>query len=130
NLGRTGLAKRRALQTADEVNVIIGLVGDLRGTLVLAMPERTATSVASAMMGGIPVAAFDELPKSALCELCNMAAGSSVSRFEGLGVSLNISPPTLVSGRQMIAMVSQVETLVVRFSADQGPLELHIALEM
>lgn len=129
NIQRTGLAKREKLKTDNEVNIIIGLVGDLKGNVVLSLPETTARNIASTMMGGMPVPELDMIPKSALCEMTNMVAGSSVSQLEKMGVLLNITPPMLINGKNMITMISQVETLVISFNCDQGKLEMNIATE-
>ncbi|MGS0765000.1 chemotaxis protein CheX [Syntrophomonas curvata] len=129
SLTRTGLDKREKLKTENEVNVIIGLVGDIRGNVVLSLQENTAVNIASKMMGGMPVTEFDLMPKSALCELSNMVSGRSASELERMGVIASITPPTLIHGHNMISLISQVETLVVRFSTAEGMLELNIAME-
>jgi chemotaxis protein CheX len=129
SLARTGLNKRDHLKTENDVNIILGLVGDLKGNVVLSMQETTAMKVASKMMGGMPVTEFDVMPKSALCELSNMANGRSASELEKIGVMTSITPPTLIHGRNMISLISQVETVVVQFSAEEGGLELNIAIE-
>ena len=54
-------------------------------------------TIASTMMGGMPVAQFDELPQSAISELVNMVTANSAIRFEQLGMQVDISPPSLVS---------------------------------
>ena len=129
SLTRTGLEKREKLKTDNDINVIIGLVGDIKGNVVLSMQETTAINIASKMMGGMPVTEFDLMPKSALCELSNMVNGRSASELEKIGIMTNITPPTLIHGRNMISFISQVETLVVQFSAEEGSLELNIATE-
>ncbi len=126
---RTGLSKREKLRTDNDVNIIIGLVGDIQGNVVLAMHEETACKVASTMMGGMPVEKFDLMPRSALSELANMMAGNSASQLEGMGVKINITPPTLIHGRNMISLISQVETIVVQFTGNEGPIEINIATE-
>jgi len=129
SIQRTGLAKREKLKTDNEVNIIVGLVGDLKGNVVLSLPEATARNIASTMMGGMPVPELDMMPKSALCELTNMVAGSSMSQLEQMGVSVNITPPMLINGKNMITMISQVETLVISFNCTEGKLEMNIATE-
>lgn len=129
SLTRTGLNKREKLKTENEVNIIIGLVGDIKGNVVLSMQEKTAMNIASKMMGGMPVNEFDLMPKSALCELTNMVSGRSVSELEKIGVLTNITPPTLVHGHNLISLISQVETLVVKFAAEEGEIEFNIATE-
>ncbi|MDD2620025.1 MAG: chemotaxis protein CheX [Syntrophomonadaceae bacterium] len=126
---RTGVSKREKLQTDHDVNIIIGLVGGLQGNIVFSMHESTACNIASTMMGGLPVSQFDLMPRSALCEMANMIAGNSVSNLEQMGSLVDITPPTLVSGKNMISLISQVETLVLQFNAKEGALEMNIAIE-
>ena len=128
-LKRTGLSKREKLQTEHDVNVIIGLVGGLKGNVVLSMHEATACNIASTMMGGMPVPQFDLMPKSAICELANMVAGNSVSNLQEIGSLVDITPPTLISGKNMVSMISLVETLVIQFIGAEGSFDLNIALE-
>jgi chemotaxis protein CheX len=129
SMQRTGLSKSATLTTENDVNIIIGLVGDMRGNVVLSMQEATARNIASSMMGGMQVEKFDMMPKSALCELANMVAGNSVSLLEKDKILLNITPPTLINGRNMITMISQVETLVVQFESQEGKIEMNVATE-
>jgi chemotaxis protein CheX len=129
DIKRTGLAKNESLKTDNDVNIIIGLVGDLRGNVVLSLQEATACNIASKMMGGVPVEQFDLMPKSALCEMANMIAGNSVSNLEQAGSLVDITPPTLVNGRNMISMISQVETIIVQFAASEGTIAINISLE-
>ncbi|MEN6462555.1 MAG: chemotaxis protein CheX [Syntrophomonas sp.] len=129
DLKRTGLNKREKLLTDKDVNIIIGLTGGLEGNVVLSMHESTARNIASIMMGGMPVNEFDFIPRSALCELSNMVAGNSVSSLEQLGVLVNITPPTLINGSNLVAMISQVETLVIDFSGTPGNIEMNVAIE-
>lgn len=126
---RTGISKREKLQTDHDVNIIIGLVGGLRGSIVFAMHETTACNIASTMMGGLPISKFDLMPRSALCEMANMIAGNSVSNLEQMGSLVDITPPTLISGKNMVSLISQVETLVIQFNSTEGALELNIAIE-
>lgn len=127
---RTGLGKKTYLQTENEVNIIIGLTGEVKGNIVFSMPEATAHNIASAMMAGVPVEKLDLISKSALCELANMIAGNSAAKLEGLGVEFNVTPPTLITGKNLLALISQVETLVINFAGNEGPLEMNVALEM
>jgi chemotaxis protein CheX len=130
DLQRTGLSTRKRLRTKNDINIIIGLAGDIQGNVVFSMLESTACQIASAMMSGMPVPTLDPLAKSALCELANMVVGNSASYSMELGVSFYITPPTLFSGKDTVAMISQVETLVVEFNSNAGSLELNIALEL
>lgn len=130
SLQRTGLSKREKLRTDHDVNIIIGLTGEIGGNVVLSMHEATAKKIASAMMGGMEVPEFDMMPKSALCELANMSAGNSLTALAEMNVNVDITPPTLINGQNMVCMISQVETIVLEFTGEVGTLEINVALEM
>jgi chemotaxis protein CheX len=129
NMQRTGLGKKEKLVTDNDVNVILGLTGDTKGTVVVSMPEKTACNIASVMMGGMAVESFDYMPKSALCEMANMVVGHTLVQLEKTGLMLTITPPVLISGRNLISMINQVETISIQFSSAEGNIEMNVALE-
>ncbi len=129
DLKRTGLSKKERMEIDKEVNILLGMTGGMNGNVVLSMPEQTARNIASLMMGGMEVTALDLMPKSALCELANMVAGNSVAGIAAQEQPVQMSPPTLISGKSLVALVSLVETLVIDFGAEAGTISMSIALE-
>ena len=111
------------------VTVIIGMTKDLRGSVAYNMSEATAMTIASTMMGGMPVAQFDELPQSAISELVNMVTANSAIRFEQLGMQVDISPPSLVVGHDFRARLLQEKFLVIEMLADGNLIQLNLGLE-
>lgn len=77
---------------------IIGIIGDLTGNVIFSMSEDCAKGIASAMMGGMGVTEFDELTQSAISELSNMLAANSSIGLSELGLSTDISTPTMMQG--------------------------------
>lgn len=129
NMQRTGLGKKEKLMTDNDVNIILGLVGDNQGNVVLSMQEKTACNIASVMMGGMAVESFDYMPKSALCEMSNMVVGHTLVQIEKAGLLLNVTPPVLISGKNLVSLISQVETISIQFSSTEGNIEMNVALE-
>lgn len=111
------------------VTVIIGMTKDLRGSVAYNMSEATAMTIASTMMGGMPVTQFDELPQSAISELVNMVTANSAIRFEQLGMQVDISPPSLVVGSDFRARLLQEKFLVIEMLADGNLIQLNLGLE-
>ena len=93
------------------------------------MSEATAMTIASTMMGGMPVTQFDELPQSAISELVNMVTANSAIRFEQLGMQVDISPPSLVVGNDFRARLLQEKFLVIEMLADGNLIQLNLGLE-
>ena len=127
---RGDLSLQKRLLVRGEVNVLLGFSGQLRGNIVFSMSEATACGIAGAMMGGMLPGGMDDLAKSALCELGNMIAGFSTGQLEQEGILTQVTPPTLVSGKKLVAIISTVETLVVQFRGALGTLEVNLALEI
>ena len=110
-----------------EVIVIIGLTQDLRGSIVFSLSPRTAINIASTMMGGMTIAEFDDMARSAMCEFVNMCAGVCITAFQDLEV--NITPPTMVIGEKMALMLGQYDVLLTHIITPLGELELRLGIE-
>lgn len=79
----------------------VGVVGELKGQVILAMEEENAKDVASRMMFGMPVNELDEMSSSALNELGNMIMGNTATIFSTLGIIIDITPPLAVYGKDL-----------------------------
>lgn len=95
----------------NQIVIVIGVVGEIRGQIYFEMPMETAKSIASAMMGGMPVTELDEMSKSAISELGNMIMGNASTLFANANISIDITPPTLLAGD--IEMSNKIQTVVV-----------------
>jgi chemotaxis protein CheX len=106
---------------------VIGFIGDIEGNFVYSFSEETALRIVSKMMG-MEYNAIDELSLSAIGELGNMTSGSIAMNLEKLGYKIDITPPTVITGRDMKITA---EGLIIKlpvslFSPDD--VELHIAI--
>ena len=111
------------------VNIIIGIVGKMRGNVVYSIDTESAKSIASTMMMGMPVDELDEMSKSALSELANMLTASAATNFYNLGLPIDISTPTLLQGENMSIKMSSNQVLCVELMADDNVIEVNIAFE-
>ena len=126
---RGQLALRDSTAPKFEVAVVLGIVGQLRGQVVYAMEMTTAKQLASQMMGGFPVEEFDEMSKSAISELGNMITGNASTMLEKQGIKCNISPPTLITGKNVEVSSVKIQTLIVPLSMKVGTLEISVGVE-
>lgn len=115
--------------TADKVVIIIGIAGDFRGQVFFSMDEKTACSIASAMMFGMEVPALDEMSKSAIAELGNMIMGNVSTEFYNTGVKIDITPPTILVGTDMNISTKGIQTLCVPLDiANGGKIEIDVSV--
>jgi len=111
------------------VTVIIGMTKGLRGNVAYNMTEATAMAIASAMMGGMTLTQFDDLPQSAISELVNMVTANAAIRFEQMGILVDISPPSLIVGVDFRTRLLQEKFLVIEMLANGHLIQLNLALE-
>ncbi|MGN0368901.1 MAG: chemotaxis protein CheX [Wujia sp.] len=90
----------------------VGVVGEMKGQVVLAIKEDNAKDIASKMMYGMPVETLDEMASSALNELGNMVMGNTATIFSTQGILIDITPPLAVYGEN-IQLKPDIEGLKV-----------------
>lgn len=111
------------------VNIIVGVVGAIKGNVVYAVNLEDAKKIASSMMMGMPVNEFDEMAQSALAELTNMLTANAATYFAESGISIDISTPTLFHGKDISLKMSSNQVLCIQLLADDIPIEVNIAFE-
>lgn len=111
-----------------EVTVMVGVTGSLKGLVALVMPLTTAAAVAGAMMGEA-ITELDDMAKSAVAELGNMMAGLATVQLEGYGYNSNITPPSIVTGKDaVISTHIGAKRIVVPLSTTFGGIAVHVML--
>ena len=98
---------------SNEVAVIVGLTGKIRGQVVLSFSKSSALSVASAMMGGMEVNELDGISKSAISELSNMIMGNTATILASRGIGIEITPPSLLMGEKMSISPANMKTICI-----------------
>lgn len=112
------------------VVIIIGIAGEFKGQIFLSMNEKTACSIASAMMFGMEVNALDEMSKSAIAELGNMIMGNVCTEFYNEGINIDITPPTILVGSDMSISTKGIQTICIPLDLDNGGrVEIDVAVQ-
>ncbi|MDI9515042.1 MAG: chemotaxis protein CheX [Clostridiaceae bacterium] len=115
---------------SDDVAVIVGLTGKIRGQVVISMRTDTALKVVSSMMGGMAVPELDEISKSAISELGNMIMGNTATILASRGIGIEITPPSLLIGEKMLITPAHMTTICVPLLLEgDDPIEINVSLE-
>lgn len=116
--------------SSDSVAVIVGMTGKLRGQVIMSLSIKTAMSIASIMMGGIPIDRFDDMPRSAIAELGNMIMGNTATILYSKGLGIEITPPSLLMGEKITVSQSSMKTICVPLNLEgNGKITIDISLE-
>ncbi len=115
-------------QNRRATTAIIGMGGDLKGTLAIAMPERTAVAVVSKMLEK-NVQPDDSQMTDGMAELVNMVAGGAKPYLEKVEkLSMNLSLPSVTEGKIFRAdMEEDIPWLCVPFQCELGDFQIFLA---
>ncbi len=125
-IGRPALA---TLDFEDDTFLLqVGVTGEMKGQVILAMSVEVAKTIASTMMCGMPVNELDEMPRSALSELSNMIMGNAATLFSNQEILMDITPPMSMLGSHL-SLQAEVEALKVPLLYEgEDTIELYICV--
>jgi chemotaxis protein CheX len=97
-----------------DVTAMVALIGKMSGILTFSCGAKSATLMASKMLGMEAVEGSREV-LDALGEICNMVAGNFKNKIPGLGDGCMLSVPTVVTGKNYsLHSLADSATLEVR----------------
>lgn len=109
--------------------VMMGITGELRGQVIMAMPTKLACGLASRMMMGMPVDELNDMAKSALGELMNMMMGNAMTYFSEMELLLDITPPTIFQSTELTLNVGDSQMICIPIEFDEGKVEINVAIK-
>jgi chemotaxis protein CheX len=129
DIAKKGISLEGSTLENPGILINIGVMGPLKGAILIGMSIDNAHQFASKMMMGMPVSELDELAQSALAEMGNMVCANACSLFSQTGVvGLDISPPSLLVGKGGQVRLSVPKMIVVNFSADGIAVDVYVGL--
>jgi chemotaxis protein CheX len=113
----------------NQVVVMIGVIGKIKGQVCFELSADTAKKIASAMMGGMSVPELNEISKSAVSEMGNMIMGNASTVFSNRNINIDITPPSLLMGEN-IEMSNKAASIVVPLELEGfGTISINVAAE-
>lgn len=112
----------------DSVIIMIGVTGEMRGSVMIALTYPKALEIASRMMMGMPVTELDEMSISAISELGNMIMGNAATILSTKGIGIDITPPTLCRGNMTISQ-SYAKNICIPLNGEDIMIELDVAVK-
>ncbi|MFN0131825.1 MAG: chemotaxis protein CheX [Phycisphaerales bacterium] len=115
-------------QAPHDVSGIIGMSGDITGTVVISFPEATAVRVASILAGSDMPATHPDFP-DAIGEIVNMVSGGAKALFGGRKAS--ISCPSVVRGPgHVVAAPKDTPCIAIPCGTDCGDFVIEVAIRV
>lgn len=127
---RGNIKKKENMHVDMDITSVVGLIGGVRGNVAYSLSQQTAIQIVSAMMMGMPVTEFDAIGRSAIGELANMISGTATGILSQEGAIVDITPPSIIFGKDIYFIISSVETITVDMDTPYGRIEINIGLEV
>lgn len=107
-----------------DVSGVIGLSGEVSGTVILSVEREVALQATQALLGAAPDE-VDEEVIDAIGELTNMVAGGAKTKLTTFNMSLAL--PAVITGRNhAIAFGSRVRPVAVPFQSEWGAITVEV----
>ena len=125
-LGKPGL-KKGSDMPPHEISSIIGVSGNVCGSVVISMTHAIAFELVSALIGEA-VTELDEDCTDAIGEIANMIAGNAKTDFPSNENSISV--PSVVVGRHKVSYPSGVPVITIPCILGQGEMFIELALKV
>jgi len=112
-----------------DVVLVVGITGEVKGQVIINFEMDIAKKIASKMMMGMEVNELDEMSKSAISELGNMIMGNTATLIANKGISIDITPPTLMIGKEINLSFSNSQTIGLPLHSEIGDIIYDISLK-
>lgn len=115
------------LYEGKEVNALIGVIGDLTGSVMFSYSKPTALTIVKSM-SGMEFEKIDVFVTSALGEVGNIISGNAVSYLASANYRCDITSPQVILGKNQSISLACKEAYVVTIGTEIGDFNLNIAL--
>lgn len=124
-LGKPALKKGN--EVPHEISSIIGLSGNVSGSVVISLSEAVAFQLASALLGE-PITELNEVCTDAIGEIANIIAGNAKTDFPTNNNAISV--PSVVVGKHKVSYPSGIPIITVPCATDKGEMIIEIALKV
>jgi len=112
-----------------DITGIIGLTGEVKGSLALTFSEKCILKIVSNMLGE-DLKKIDHEIKDAVGEITNMVSGVARKKLEALGITVSAAIPTVVAGKgHSIMHVLGGPSLIIPFETDSGSFVVDVCMK-
>lgn len=94
NISEISAQPAESFQCDEEIDIAIGIVGDLQGEVIYRFPVATSLNMVS-VMSGMQFAEVDDFVTSAVSEIANIISGNVLTALSDGDVKCEILPPVL-----------------------------------
>jgi chemotaxis protein CheX len=116
------LSRQPSSIPVDILIILIGLEGDLEGTVVFQFDRPVLMKILTSLLGSLPASLTDPLCLDAMGEVANIIAGNATGRLEELGLRTTITPPIVLTGEEGNHWTANREGMIIPLNSAVGKI--------
>ncbi|HIP92531.1 MAG TPA: chemotaxis protein CheX [Thermotoga sp.] len=110
-----------------EANVILGVTGDLQGSVIFSFPKKMALDMVK-IMSGMEFKEIDNFVSSALGEVANIIGGNAMTNLVAKNYKCNIAPPQVIIGKHKSLSIASKQAIKLSMITSIGEFDVIIFL--
>lgn len=126
-VNRGELRVTEGLAAGKDANIIIGVTGDLRGTILFGFGKDMTLDMVK-IMAGMEMEEIDVFVSSALGEVANIIGGNAITNLTSYGYKCDITPPQIIIGQHKAVSMANERALVIPMKTDIGEFDIVVYL--
>ncbi|AKL94850.1 CheC domain containing protein [Clostridium aceticum] len=124
--GKLGIVEDMVL--SKDANVVLGVTGDLRGTILFSFPKEMILEMVK-IMCGMEMDEIDSFVSSALGEVANIIGGNAVTILASNNYKCDIVPPQIFVGEYKSFSMANEKALLLPLKTQIGAFDINIFLK-
>lgn len=117
---------KKEIELKDDIGIITGLVGNLKGQIIIKLSESISKKIVSSILDDIPIAKIDASCRKILCDMSNMLICNAISDIYNSGIAIDLSIPALIYGQEIKYTVSDGVIYCIPFRAGNDLIEVNV----
>lgn len=111
-----------------DANVLLGVTGDLKGSILFSFPKDMALEMIK-IMSGMDMDKFDNFATSALGEVANIIGGNALTNLSQSNYTCDIVPPKFSLGTKENLSIDNDKALLLPLMTKIGDFDISLSLK-
>jgi len=124
---KIGLKVEEDMVSSKEANIVLGVTGKLKGTILFSFTKDMTLKMVKTM-AGMELEEIDNFVSSALGEIANIIGGNAVTVLASHGLICDITPPQINIGQYKSFSMANKKTFLLVLKTEMGEFDINIFL--
>ncbi|GFN36111.1 chemotaxis protein CheX [Tepidimicrobium xylanilyticum] len=113
------------LVSSKNANVVLGVTGDLKGSVLFSFTRDMILEMVR-IMSGLEMKTIDNFVSSALGEVANIIGGNALTNLTSYNYVCDLAPPQVIIGEYKSLSMANKKALLVPIKTDIGEFDINI----